>query len=167
MFLDLKEMTELARRRFEVEVPARAGWADNKRQAEEKLISRIAGEMGIETDHGDFNFSNKRILDAETTTIPRLAMIASWYPNVTTAVLRGGPKDGTVIQLPSPRFYVEYRTLAPGWQEFKADYPGKPLPFVESFYALTGYDTTQRAHVFYENDEMPTSDYVKLINSLT
>lgn len=167
MFLDLEEMSELAQRRFAVEVPARAGWHDNKRQAEEKLINKIAGEMGIETDHGDFSFSNKRILDAETTVVPRLAMVARWWPPVTVAVLRGGIKSGMAITLPSPRFTIEFRTLAPGWQAAKAANPGKALPTTSVRYLLSGWDTTERVHVFYEdNGGFNAAPYLKLINSV-
>lgn len=157
MFLDLAEMTELGRRRFEVDVPARAGYGDNKRRAETKLIEQIDKELGIETHHGDFVFSNKRIIDAETEKVPRLLMTGRWYPPMTMAVLRGGSKDGNELALPSPRFDIQYSMLAPGWQEHKE---GGELPKVWETYALAGWDTTTRQHVFYLTEEID-SDHLK------
>lgn len=164
MFLDIQEMTELARRRFDVEVPARAGYGDNKRRAEDKLINKIAGDMGIETHYGDFQFSDKRIVDAESEKVPRLLMVGRWWPPITTACLRGGSKDGRVLALPSPRFDIQFKFLAPEWKEQP---PSAPLPYVWETYALSGWDTTARQHIYYLTEDMEPHlrDYSKLLNA--
>lgn len=163
MFLDIEEMTELARRRFEVDVPARSGYGENKRAAEKILIERIDKEFDIETHYGDFAFRNKRIVDAETTRVPRLLMQGRWFPPITTASLRGGSKDGVVIALPSPRFEIEFSVLAEGWQDNKYG-PDAILPKNVETYALAGWDTSNRTHVYYltENFSDQIMDYIKL-----
>lgn len=163
MFLDIQEMTELARRRFDVEVPARAGYGDNKRRAEDKLIKKIAEDMGIETHHGDFQFSDKRIIDAETEKVPRLLMVGRWWPPITTAHLRGGSKDGRVLALPSPRFDIEFRVKKFNREEFTT---GGAVETEWETYALSGWDTTARQHIYYLTEDMESHlrDYSKLLN---
>lgn len=71
-----------------------------------------------------------------------------WEPSSLAAELRGGPKDGQVLQLASPRQQIVFQVLAPDWRSAAAADPGGLIPKVRYVYERTGFNLATRAQVF-------------------
>lgn len=163
-FLDIDSMIHLKRAVFDIDIPVRGnGWAGNAKAALADLQKRLDKDYEIDLHPGDVEFFDRQFADTETVRMPRMTMKAKWNPPIVTAELRGGPKDGTLIQLPSPRFHIEFRV-----KKFNRDVPDfattadSPVVQVETeelTYALAGYDTATRRHVYYATDDL--SDHLR------
>lgn len=75
---------------------------------------------------------------------------ARWFPEMGSVELRGGPKDGLVIALRCWRDQIDFRVLAPGWQDVIAAGGSlrEPLPKLLYSYRLAGYDEHARRYFF-------------------
>jgi hypothetical protein len=77
-----------------------------------------------------------------------------WEPATLAAELVGGPKDGQILQMASPRQEITFQMLAPDWRKFAAEDPGGLVPKVIYTYRRTGFNLAISAHVFTA-DELP------------
>lgn len=111
-------------------------------------IREIAETLAVDVAEGDIIIEP---IPAPSEGGPRIRFCAKWEPQMGEVELRGGPKDGLVIHVPSWRNEIVYRILAPNWREFTVGDPAALVPKIELVYRLAGYDEENRRYYFEES----------------
>lgn len=109
-------------------------------------IREIAATLAVDVAEGDIIIEPIPEEDGDLL----LRYRAKWAPQMGAVELRGGPKDGLVIHVPSWRNEIVYRVLAPNWREFTHGDPDALIPKIELVYRLAGYDEENRRYYFEE-----------------